>query len=228
MQCVILAAGRGVRMGKLTEDTPKPMLRIQGKPLLEWKLETLPSDIDEVIITIGYLGEQIESYFGSKWKGKKIHYVRHEKLDGTGGSIHLVKNTGLLSTPALVMMGDDLYRKEDLEWLMKHDLAVLACEVEDSSQFGVLETDENGKLVSIIERPHDPSLKLVNTGAYMLSGSFFDYPLVPISETEYGLPQTLVMMRDGHDIAVERTKTWFPIGNPEALAEAERVIEKFV
>ncbi len=215
-------------MGKLTEDTPKPMLRIQGKPLLEWKLNSLPDAIDEVILTIGYFGEQIEGYFGKEWKGRKIHYVRHEKLDGTGGSIHLVNEELSLESPVLVMNGDDLYLKEDLERLMNHDLAVLACEVEDSSQFGVLETDENGKLVSIIERPHDPSLKLVNTGAYMLSGGFFDYPLVSISETEYGLPQTLVMMRDKHDIAVEKTKTWFPIGNPEALAEAQKRIDEFI
>lgn len=228
MQCVILAAGRGTRMGALTEHTPKPMLLIQGKPLLEWKLEMLPYGIDEVIITIGYLGEQIEQYFGVEWKGRKMHYVRHEILDGTGGSIRLVKNTGLLKSPALVMMGDDLYLKEDLERLMKHDLAVLACEVEDSSQFGVLETDVNGKLVGILERPHDPEYKLVNTGAYMLSEHFFNYPLVSISETEYGLPQALVSMRDTHDITVEKTKTWFPIGNPEALEEAEQAIEKFV
>lgn len=228
MQAVILAAGRGVRMGKLTEDTPKPMLLIQGRPLLEWKMETLPETIDEVILVIGYLGEQIEEYFGHEWNGKKITYVRHEKLDGTGGAIRLVKDAGLLRSPVLVMMGDDLYLKEDLEKLMEHDLAVLACEVEDSNQFGVLETDADGRLVSIIEKPHDPELKLVNTGAYMLSDSFFECQLVPISDTEYGLPQTLVSMRGNHDIAVEKTRTWFPIGTPEALVEAQERINDFV
>ena len=59
MQAVILAAGRGVRMGKLTENTPKPMLSLFGKPMLEWKLEMLPRVIDEVIFVIGYYGSQI-------------------------------------------------------------------------------------------------------------------------------------------------------------------------
>jgi len=228
MQCVILAAGRGVRMGALTENCPKPMLPILGKPLLEWKLATLPEAVDEVIMTVGYLGEQIEAYFGNEWNGKKMHYVHHEKLDGTGGSIDLVYKTGLLSFPALVMMGDDLYLKEDLERLMKHDLAVLACEIKDSSQFGVLQTDEDGRLIKIMEKPHPIEYTLVNTGAYILNQHFFEYPLVPISEKEFGLPQTLVQMRDKYDIVVEKTKTWFPIGTPEALETAQTKIKKFL
>lgn len=227
MQAVILAAGRGTRMGVLTEACPKPMLPISGKPMLEWKLEMLPDAIDEVIITIGYLGEQIEAYFGTEWRGRKIRYVRHEKLDGTGGSISLVHKQGFLSGSVLVTMGDDLYWKNDLERLMQHDLAVLACEMEDSSQFGVLDTDVDGKLKRIIERPHAPEYKLVNTGAYMLNEHFFEYPLVPISETEYGLPQTMVQMVDRQSIAVERTKMWFPIGDPEALKKAQEKIVEF-
>ncbi|MEI8096485.1 MAG: nucleotidyltransferase family protein [Candidatus Moraniibacteriota bacterium] len=228
MQVVILAAGRGVRMGGLTEHTPKPMLPILGKPLLEWKLATLPESIDEVIVTIGYLGDQIEKYFGKEWNGKKMHYVYHEKLDGTGGAIDIVHKKGLLSFPVLVMMGDDLYLKEDLEQLMKHDLAVLACEMKDSSQFGVLQTDENGRLIRIVEKPHPIEYTLVNTGAYILNDHFFEYPLVQISEKEFGLPQTLVQMRDTYDIAVETTTTWFPIGTPEALETAQTKIKKFL
>jgi bifunctional UDP-N-acetylglucosamine pyrophosphorylase/glucosamine-1-phosphate N-acetyltransferase len=213
-------------MGALTEDIPKPMLPIRGIPKLEYTLRALPIEVTEVVFVVGYLGEKIREHFGKSWSGKRILYAEQEKLNGSGGALHLVRK--LVRGRFLVIMGDDLYLKQDLERLMRHDLAVLACRVEDSSQFGVLKTDEAGKLVSIIERPHDPSLKLVNTGAYMLSENFFEYPLVSISETEYGLPQTLVMMRDKHDIAVEETKIWFPIGNPEALSEAQRVIGKFV
>lgn len=225
MQAVILAAGRGVRMGKLTEDTPKPMLHIRGIPKLVYTLRALPNEVTEVIFVVGYLGEQIREYFGDIFEGKKIRYAEQEKLNGTGGAMHLVKN--LVRGEFLVIMGDDLYLKEDLEKLIDHDFAVLACEMEDSSQFGVLQVDVNGGLVGILEKPHDPDMKLVNTGAYMLSESFFDYSLVPISEMEYGLPQTLMSMRDEHETAVETTKTWFPIGNPEALAEAQKRIDEF-
>ena len=225
MQAVILAAGRGVRMGKLTEDTPKPMLLIQGIPKLVYTLRALPNEVTEVIFVVGYLGEQIREYFGDTFEGKKIRYAEQEELNGTGGAMHLVRN--LVRGKFLVIMGDALYLKEDLEKLIDHDFAVLACEMVDSSQFGVLQVDVNGGLVGILEKPHDPDMKLVNTGAYMLSESFFDYPLVPISETEYGLPQTLMSMRGEHETAVETTKTWFPIGNPEALDEAQKRIDEF-
>ena len=226
MQCVILAAGRGVRMGKLAQDTPKPMLPIRGIPKLEYTMRALPVEVTEVVFVIGYLGEKIREHFGQSWEGKRVAYVEQEKLDGTGGAIRLVRD--VVRGKFLVINGDDLYLKEDLERLMTHDLAVLACVVEDSNPFGVLETDADGKLLSIIERPHDGTVKLVNTGAYMLHENFFQYPLVSISETEYGLPQTLVSMRDQYTIAVEQTKTWFPIGTPEALAEAEQMIGKFM
>ncbi len=212
-------------MGELTKDTPKPMLLIQGIPKLEYSVKALPDEVTEVIFIVGYLGNVIRSHFGGTFAGKKIQYVEQQELNGSGGAIHILKNK--LEKNFLVINGDDLYLKEDLEKLMQHGLAVLACEMEDSSQFGVLETDADGKLVSIIEKPHDPELKLVNTGAYMLDENFFDYPLVSISETEYGLPQTLVQMNDKQDIVVEKTKTWFPIGNPEALAEAQERIDEF-
>jgi len=69
MQCVILVAGRGTRMGKLTDSCPKPMLPIKGKPKLVYTLENLPEEIDEVILVIGYLGEQIRNFFGDEYNG---------------------------------------------------------------------------------------------------------------------------------------------------------------
>ena len=226
MQAVILAAGRGVRMGVLTENCPKPMLLIGGKPKLEYSLEALPDSITEIILIIGYHGDVIREYFGNFFGGKPIRYVEQAELNGTGGTIHLLKD--IVYEKFLVLMGDDLYRKADLERMLGSDLAVLACEMEDSSQFGVLEIDVEGKLVRIIEKPHAPEYKLVNTGAYVLNTHFFEYPLVPISEKEFGLPQTLVQMRDKYAIAVERTKYWFPIGTPEALEEAQTKINEFL
>ena len=226
MQCIILAAGKGVRMGKLTENCPKSMLPIAGRPKLEHSLRMLPDAVTEVILVVGYLGGVIRKHFGTEFDGKMIRYVEQQELNGSGGAIHLVKN--MVEGKFLVCMGDDLYRKADLERMLQNNLAVLACEVEDSSQFGVLETDEEGTLVGIIERPHSAQHTLVNTGAYVLNKHFFEYPLVSISDTEYGLPQTLTQMRNTYAIVVERTTTWFPIGDPEALLAAQLKINDFL
>lgn len=213
-------------MGVLTDHTPKPMLPILGKPKIAHTVEMLPECVTEVIFIVGYLGDQVRTYFGDSYAGRSIRYIEQKELNGTGGAIHLARD--ITREKFLVLNGDDLYHKDDLERLLAHDLALLACEVEDSSQFGVLETDHTGKLVRIIERPHDGSIKLVNTGAYVLTQSFYEYPLIPISDKEFGLPQTLIEMRQTHPIRVERATTWFPIGSPEAQADAQERIKDFL
>lgn len=225
MQAVILAAGRGVRMGKLTENCPKPMLLLSGKPMLEWKLEMLPEAIDEVIFIVGYLSDQIEKYFGAEWKGRKIRYVRQEKLDGTGGAMMLVKE--ILHGPTLVMMGDDLYHSEDLSDLTRETSAVLGLEVNNAEQYGLLETDEAGNLLKITERPHGFETGIVNAAAYLLDMRYFSYPPVKFCETEYGLPQTLALMGRDAPVRVLKARAWQPIGKPEDIEKGEAFLKKY-
>jgi bifunctional UDP-N-acetylglucosamine pyrophosphorylase/glucosamine-1-phosphate N-acetyltransferase len=226
MQCVILVAGRGTRMGNLCDRTPKPMLPILGKPKLAYSLENLPSEITEVILIVGYLKEKIITYFGDEYKGKKIRYVIHETIDGTGKVLHSTKD--LLEGKFLVIMGDDLYTKEDLSELLRYPLGVLAIERSDAKNFGIIQIDKEGNLDTIIERPHGFDQGLINTGAYVLSKEFFSYPLVKISEYEYGLPQTLVGMKEKFSIKIVRAKDWFAIGDPKALEEAQTRIQDFI
>ncbi|MDO8566489.1 MAG: nucleotidyltransferase family protein [Candidatus Moranbacteria bacterium] len=225
MQVVILAAGRGVRMGKLTENTPKPMLMLFGKPILEWKLEMLPKTIGEVIFVIGYHGNQIEKHFGAEWHGIKITYVVQEDRNGTGGAMFLVKD--MMKGKALVLMGDDLYHPADLEQLTREDVAVLGLKVNNAQQYGLLETTEEGNLLKITERPHGHTVGIVNTGAYILDEKFFRYPLVPISEKEYGLPQTLAEMGKEYPVKVIMATAWQSVGCPEDIEKGEAFLKKY-
>lgn len=225
MQAVILAAGRGVRMGKLTENTPKPMLELFGKPMLEWKLEMLPKAIDEVIFVIGYHGNQVEKHFGGQWKGLKITYVVQDELNGSGGAMFLVKD--MLKGKALVTMGDDLYHPADLERLTHENIAVLGLEVENAEQYGLLETNAEGNLLKITERPHGRSTGIVNAAAYIFDEKFFRYPLIPISEKEYGLPQTLAEMGKEYPVKVVMATAWQPVGRPEDIEKGEAFLKKY-
>jgi bifunctional UDP-N-acetylglucosamine pyrophosphorylase/glucosamine-1-phosphate N-acetyltransferase len=82
MQAVILAAGRGTRMGKLTEHSHKTMLQVAGKTLLEHKFDVLPDDVAEIILVVGYLGETIRARFGDSYYGRKLTYVAQENIVG--------------------------------------------------------------------------------------------------------------------------------------------------
>lgn len=225
MQLVILAAGRGTRMGALTDDIPKPMLPLKNKPILEHKMSVLPDFVDEVIVVINYLGDKIKQHFGEQYSGIPIRYVFHEKLDGTGGAIHACRD--VLNGDFLVVMGDDLYAKKDIVDLAKNRLAVLGYESENNGSFGGLRVDKNNCLIDIIEKAKNLDRSLVNTGAYSLTMDFFDYDLVPVSEKEFGLPQTLASMTKDHEVKVLKTKTWQPIGYPEDIKKAEEVLEEF-
>lgn len=226
MQAVILAAGRGKRMGKLTTATTKPMLKIKGKSILEHKINALPKKIKEIIFIVGYRSEDIIHHFKRYYNGRKIIYVFQTKLNGTGGAIHSAKS--ILKDKFLVMNGDDLYTKKDLNNLLKHDLAILGFEVDDPSAFGVIKVDKNKHMIDVIEKPKNMKKALANAGVYVLNQKFFDYDLVPIGNGEFGLPQTMAKMARDHKIKVEKATHWHAIGNPEDLKEAEKVLHKFV
>jgi NDP-sugar pyrophosphorylase family protein len=215
-------------MGELTKATPKPMLRVLGKPLLEHQLGFLPKEIDEVVFIVGYLGNQIREYFGDEWGGRRIRYAVQEELNGTAGAVSLVKD--MVGERFLVTMGDDLYHPDDLENLARHRLAILGYRVNDASRFGIMTTDDQGNLKDVVEQPHGFESGLVNTGAYVLSRDFFRQKLVPKKEfdKEFGLPQTLMSMKRDFPVKVETARAWQPVGRPEDLAAAESFLSELL
>ena len=225
MQVVILAAGRGKRMKDLVKGIPKPMLKIKGKPILEHKINALPKEISEIVFVVGYYGEHIMNHFKRYFGGRKVTYVFQTNLNGTGGALFLARS--VLKDKFLVMMGDDLYHKKDIKKLLKHELAVLGKEVEDTSKFGIIKTNKKGHMIDVVEKPKRSKDKLASTGLYVMNKKIFDYDLVPIGGGEFGLPQTLAKMAEKHPVKVEKATFWHAIGNPDDLIEAEKIIHKF-
>ncbi len=114
MKCVILAAGEGVRMRPLTLVTPKPMIRVLGKPILEHIINDLPEKIDHIIIVVGYLGDQVIGYFGDRCARGKIDYVFQAEKKGTFHALSLCKDL-LNDEKFLMLYADDLHGRENLE-----------------------------------------------------------------------------------------------------------------
>lgn len=221
MKCVILAAGKGTRMGVLSNETPKPMLKVLGKTLLEHKLDMLPSDIDEIVIVVGHLKNVITDFLGESYKGKKITYILQEKLLGTADALFLCKNLFSKNEKFLVLMGDDIYCKEDIEECLEYDFAILIREVDSIKGKAKVFFDEEGHITDIVEKYGEDEKAFVNVGMYSLTSRIFDYEMVAIPGGEYGLPQTILSMKDDVKIKAIQSRFLLQITSPEDLKVAE-------
>ncbi len=223
MQAIILAAGKGVRMGKLCENTPKPMLTVAGKNLIQHKIDILPSEVNEIILVVGYLGDQIKKFFGEQYNGRKIKYVEMQldQLNGTAAALFMAKD--LLNGKFISMMGDDLYDEGDIKNALKHQNAILVREVKEKSPGGKITLDKKDHLVSIIDdREGNVEGGLVDTGLYVLSTDIFKYKPVQLPNSkEFGLPQTILAMSKDIDVKVIKADFWLKITTPEDLEIAE-------
>ncbi len=224
MYCIILAAGKGTRLQPLTNTTPKPLLVLGEKTILAHTLERLPDVITHVVIVIKHLGDMIRQYFGKKYALKKILYLSPVGLRGTGDMIRQSKK--YIKGQTLILNGDDLYKKDDLDALIAApkvgQWAILAKEVENPQEFGVLQFNESGILENIIERPKNPPSNFVNTGAMIIDEQFFRYKLAKLTSGEYGLPQTMLQAKNEIPIHIVKAQFWMPINTHENYEHAKK------
>lgn len=181
MQTVIIAGGKGTRLG--LKDIPKPMVEIDGKPLLEHQIELAKRyGSKEFFILSGHLAHVIEDYFedGSKW-GVKIHHVVEPYPLGTAGSLKLLE--GKLDDRFLVFYGD-VVMDFDIDSFIKFDAqfdsvgTTLVHPNDHPYDSDLLEIDANSKVTRVLPKPHDEGQyyqNLVNAAVYIFSNKVFDY-----------------------------------------------------
>ena len=173
-KAVILAGGKGIKTKSMPNMLPKPMLRIQNKPIIEHNIELLKRHgIKDIILSIGYKGDKIKEYFGDGSQlGVNISYVEEETPLGTGGPLNLLKNK---VTDSFILMNGDELKDIDLEDMFmfhkrnKGTATIALTTVEDPAKYGVAVMNGN-KIMTFIEKPtsaHSPS-QLINAGLYIL------------------------------------------------------------
>ena len=123
MKCVILAAGRGVRMMPLTTKIPKPLLKVKGKALIDYVLDSLPGEVDELIVVVKYLKEQIIDHVERKSWFKTVTYVTGSSKD----NVHSFLNTRkyLRDERFLLIYGDEMPSLESVRRCLNEDLSIL-------------------------------------------------------------------------------------------------------
>ena len=220
---IIMAGGRGRRLGQLTNDCPKPMLPVRGKPILEIILEQcIDAGFREFFFAVNHLKDQIQNHFedGANWQ-VNIQYLEEDKPLGTAGALGLLPARP--DYPSFVLNGDVLtsveYRRL-LHFHSEHDSAVTLCVREHTTQipYGVVRMDD----VTVQAMEEKPVLSHhVNAGIYLLDPSLLE--LVPTDQF-FDMPQLIEeAIADGHRVtAFPIHEYWLDIGLPETLDRAHQ------
>ena len=225
---VLMAGGRGERLRPLTLDTPKPLLKVGGRPIIDYNVDSLMNyGVENIYVTVNYLKEQIIDHFSdARWNGR-VHCIEEPCRLGTLGSVALIDT---LSQDQVIVMNSDLLTNIDFEKLWRHHVdsgAVLTMATVPytvSVPFAILRT-EGDRVTGLEEKP--TFNHFANAGVYMIDrkilegirrGEYLDAPDFVESLIENG-------MKVSH-FAIEGT--WIDIGSPDDFRYANEVTQSII
>jgi glucose-1-phosphate thymidylyltransferase len=232
MKAVVLAAGEGTRLRPLTEDRPKGMVEIDGKPILTHCFEQLAElGADEFVVVVGYLKQEIISHFGDEFEGIPITYTHQREQKGLAHALLCAEE--YIEDDFMLMLGDNLFQAnlDDVVRRQREDRADAAFLVEEvpweeASRYGVCVTNDYGEITEVVEKPEDPPSNLVMTGFYTFSPAILHAcKLVqPSNRGELEISEAIhLLIQSGRTIDAIAIDGWrMDIGYPEDRDEAER------
>ena len=230
IDAVLMAGGKGERLRPLTEKTPKPLLQMEGKPIIDYIVDHILSyGIRNISVTVNYLKEQIEEHFAEPVMDStgsptvKVKTVREPKFLGTIGSLHYVKD---LHNDTVLLMNSDAITDIDLEDYYLHfkqheaDMSVAAIPYTISVPYGIFEL-EGRDIKGVLEKP--TYNYYANAGIYLIKRELLD--LIPEGEffnaTDF---MELLMQRGNKVIRFPLNGTWIDIGNPQEYKKATELV----
>jgi dTDP-glucose pyrophosphorylase/mRNA-degrading endonuclease RelE of RelBE toxin-antitoxin system len=226
IDAVIMAGGRGQRLQPLTDNTPKPLLKVGNKPIMEHNLNRLTMyGIDDFWVSLKYLGEQIEAYFGTgKQKNINIEYVWEDESLGTIGAVGRIENFKhdyILVTNSDLLTNID-YEQFFLEFIKQDaDLAVLAIPYQVAIPYAVLET-EKGEVKNFKEKPTYTYFS--NGGIYLMKKEITQ--LIPYNKFYNATDLMEEMIRQNKKIiSFPFSGYWLDIGKHEDFEKAQTDID---
>lgn len=180
MEAIILAGGFGTRLRPLTYTKAKSLLPILNKPMIVHLIETLPKEVNKVVLAVNYRKDQIEKYFKENDCGKEIIVNDEPKPLGTGGATKFAEKH--ITGRFLVLNADaicSLNLEKMIEFHKKNNAVttISLWPVKNVSEFGVADVNDNGNIVGFVEKPkpEDAPSEFINAGAYCLEPQILDY-----------------------------------------------------
>lgn len=229
MRAIVLVGGFGTRLRPLTLTTPKQMLPLVDRPMIEYVLAHLAEHgVDDAVLSLGYRPDAfVEAYPEGVCAGVKLHYaVEPEPLD-TAGAIRFAATDAGISERFVVVNGDVLTDLDVTELVRFHDAhggegTIALHRVEDPSAFGVVPTDENGRVTAFVEKPPRDAAPtdLINAGTYVLEAAAL--ARIPAGRRVSIERETFpAMVADGVLFAMADGGYWLDTGTPEQYLQAQ-------
>ena len=234
MKGIILHGGHGTRLRPLTHTGPKQLLPIANKPMSEYCLDSLKNaGITDITIVVGGVGSnKVKEYYGDgKNFGVKLSYITQDSPKGIAHAVRLCKDF-VGSEKFVVFLGDNIIQKSIDEYANNFigsddDAAILLCKVDNPSQFGIAEIEDD-KIIKLTEKPKIPPSNLAITGIYFLTPLIFDLidKLKPSWRNELEIVDALQMLLDiNHKVRYYMiTDFWKDTGTPEDILQANTTI----
>ena len=230
MQVIIPLAGKGTRLRPHTHLVPKPMLKVAGRPVMDWVMDRLEGlGVTELIFITGHLKETVEAYSKDRY-GFPCRFIEQKVQDGTAGAINLARP--YVTGPVLIIFVDTVF-EADLSLINRTDAdgIIWAKEVEDYQRFGVVVTDADGFMTKIVEKPSTPISKLANIGLYYIRDvkalwAGIDHVLkAPANKGEYYLTDAFQhMIEHQRRILAAEVGGWYDCGAPGTLLETNGIL----
>jgi dTDP-glucose pyrophosphorylase len=232
-KAVLLAAGRGTRMRELTNEVPKPMLIVQGRPILQHIIEGMRfAGVREFLIIVGWRADIVRDFFGDGSRfDARVSYETQVEQDGTGRVVELARNF-CGADPFLLSYGDILVEQSNYGRLAapadEVEAIISVKRNEDVSKGGAVFVNERFEMTDLREKPQpgEPTSPWYNAGVYMFRRSIFDWTakLERSPRGEYELTDAIRnLAQSGQKVqALELTGDWADVRDPEVLAELNR------
>lgn len=223
MKAVILAAGEGNRLWPISENVPKPLVKILGKYFLEYQIIELSRlGIKDIIVIKSHnftnYFEEFQKKMSEKY-GVIISYIIQEKALGTGNAFLMAKN--IIKEPFIGLMGDNHYQANDIQKLINtfnqdKKSVIGGLEVKDPQNYGVINYTTKGKVINIIEKPIAPESNLINAAIYIFKPEIFSKieTLKPHENGETYITDAINMLIEENDLVVEKIENWHDLGQP--------------
>jgi glucose-1-phosphate thymidylyltransferase len=231
VKVIIPLAGKGTRLRPHTHTVPKPMLKVAGKPVMDYVMEDVAKlkGVEQVVYITGHLKEKVEAYAKANYNIPGV-FVEQRVQDGTAGAVELARP--YVDQPVLIIFVDTVFDADlTVVETSEDDGIIWTKEVEDYQRFGVVVTDANGHMTKIVEKPSTPISKRANIGLYYIKNWKLLYEGIahvlaqPANRGEFYLTDAFQYMLDqGAKIRVIDVDGWYDAGKLDTLLATNRTM----